>query len=104
MSGDTLKKDINKYNLIGEQKFYRFLLCEAINKLIKIRDGDFKSHISPEIDLLDYSDKFLFLYRRDDQEVYLKISRTFRKAAHKIYRIMLKKQMTERNLKFLNLV
>lgn len=104
MNADLLKKDfLDKYNSVGEQKFYRSLLCLAINKLIKIRDGD---HIgnSPELELLEYAERFLVLYRRDDKDIYLTMSRTFRKAAHKIYRIMLKKQMTERNAKFLNLV
>lgn len=105
MTGDILKHDfVDKYNAVGEQKFYRFLLCYAINKLIKIRDGEYKEASSPELEFLDYAERFLILYRRDDQDSYIGMSRTFRKAAHKIYRIMLKKQMTERNAKFLNLV
>lgn len=105
MSGDPLNKDlIDKYNSVGQQKFYRFLLTYAINKLIKIRDGDYKGTSSPELEFLEYAERFLQLSRREGDEVYLDISKIFRKAAHKIYRIMLKKQMTERNFKFLNLV
>lgn len=105
MTGDIVKTDfIDKYSALGEQKFYKFLLCYAINKLIKIRDGEYKGSCTPELEFLDYSEKFLVLHRRDDQQVYLAMSRTFRKAAHKIYRIMLKKKMTPRNAKFLNLV
>lgn len=105
MAESLLNKDfIEKYNSVGQQKFYRFLLTYAINKLIKIRDGEYKGSSSPELEFLDYSEKFLRLSRREGDVIYLDISRIFRKAAHKIYRIMLKKHMTERNIKFLNLV
>ena len=103
MLGDALRNDIDKYNSVGEQKFYRYLLCQAINKLIKIRDGEYKG-ISPEIEYLNYSERFLFLYRHEDDEAYLKLSSIFRKAAHKIYRFMLKRNMVARNSKFLNVV
>lgn len=104
MSGDLLKSNfIEKYHSVGEQKFYKFLLSYAINKLIKIRDEEYIG-TSPELEFLEYSERFLFLYRRENQEVHIEMSRLFRKAAHKIYRIMLKKGMTQRNAKFLNLV
>lgn len=104
MTVDIAKTDfVSKYDSLGEQKFYKFLLCDAINKLIKIRDGEYKGY-SPELEFLESAEKFLILYRRDDKEAYLSISKSFRKAAHKIYRMMLKKQMTPRNAKFLNLV
>lgn len=105
MSDALLNKDfIDKYNSLGEDKFYRFLLTYAINKLIKIRDGEYRGTSSPEIEFLEFSEKFLLLSRREGDEVYLNISKVFRKAAHKIYRMMLKKKMTARNIKFLNLV
>lgn len=105
MSDTLFKKDfIDKYNAVGEEKFYKFLLTYAINKLIKIRDGEYKGTSSPELEFLEHSEKFLLLSRREGDDVYLGISRVFRKAAHKIYRMMLKKNMTVRNIKFLNLV
>jgi hypothetical protein len=94
---------IDKYNSVGEQKFYRLLLSDAINKLIKMRDNDYKG-ISPEMELLSFSDKFLQLHRREGDVLHLELSRLFRKAAHKVYRIGLKVNLWERNLKFLNLV
>lgn len=104
MNNDALKKEyVDKYLSVDQQKFYRFLLCRAINKLIKIRHDEYRG-ISPEIEFLELSEKFMILYRRDDQEMYLDMSRLFRKAAHKIYRLMIKQEMTERNAKFLNLV
>jgi len=103
MNVDILKNDsIDKYHAIGQEKFYKSLLCGAISGLTKIKNGDFKG-ISPEIEFLSCSDKFLFLYRRESDVKYLELSRIYRRAAHKIYRLMLKKGMTKRNDKFLNL-
>lgn len=94
---------LEKYKLIGEQKFYRFLLTYALNKLISINAGTYKG-ITPELELLEYCDKFMVLYRRDGDFVCLEMAKVFRKAGHKIYRIMLKKNMTKKNNKFLNMV
>ncbi len=105
MNADTtFKQDfVDRYQSVGEHKFYRNLLSIAINKLIKIRDNEFTG-TSPEIEFISYSERFLFLYRRESDPINLELSRVFRKAANKIYRLMLKKEMTQRNPKFLNVV
>jgi len=104
MGVDVLKEEfVPKYLAAGEQKFYRFLLIYALNKLIAIEQGVYKGEI-PNLEFLGYHDRFIILYRREGDDVYLQVARIFRKAAHKIYRIMLKKRMTEINPKFLNLV
>jgi hypothetical protein len=104
MNERALKNDyLDKFFAIGGQGFYRYLICDAINKLIKIERNEYRG-ISPELECLNSSDKFLFLYRRENNEYYLDISRIFRKAGHKIYRLMLQKGMTEKNNRFLNLV
>ena len=104
MSVDVLKQTfIPKYLATGEQKFYRFLLIYALNKLIAIERGVYTGEV-PNVEFLNYHDRFIILYRREGEEVYLQVARIFRKAAHKIYRVMLKKKMTEINPKFLNLV
>lgn len=108
MSVEALKKEfIPKYLAAGEQKFYRFLLLYALNKLIfmnKIGKDSFKGK-SPELEFLDYYDQFIILYRREGEEIYLDLARVFRKAGHKVYRVMLKKKMIEKNMdRFLNLV
>lgn len=104
MSGDTLKQEyIPKYSVDGEQKFYRYLLLLGLNKLIMIEKGLYKG-ITPEIEFLEHYNRFIILYRREGDEDYLRIARLLRRAAHKIYRIMLKKKMTKINLNFLNLV
>lgn len=104
MGQDVLKQEfVPKYLSNGEPKFYRFLLLYALNKLIAIESGVYKGEL-PNLEFLNYHDRFIILYRREGDEVYLQVARVFRKAAHKIYRIMLKKKMTAVNDKFLNLV
>ncbi len=104
MSVEGLKQQfVPKYLTDGKEKFYRFLLLCQINKLVLISKGDYRG-ISPEIEYLEYYDRFIILYRREGEEGYLDMARLFRRAAHRIYRIMLKKNMTTRNPKFLNSV
>jgi hypothetical protein len=104
MNGDALKEEfVPKYLADGEQKFYRFLLVYALNKLIAIEGNSYKGEF-PNLELLSYYDRFIILYRREGDEIYLQVARLFRKASHKIYRVMLKKKMTEINPKFFNLV
>ena len=104
MSGDSAKTPyVERYHSVGEHRFYRFLLHYAVSKLIKISNDEYRG-TSPEIELLDHADRFLQLYRREQQEVFLELSRIFRKAAHKIYRLMLKRQLTTINARFLNVV
>ena len=104
MSVEALKKEfVPKYLAAGEPKFYRFLLLYALNKLIYIEKGTYKG-TSPELEFMDYYDRFLILHRREGDAVYMDLARIFRQAGHKVYRAMLKKNMTEKNLRFLNLV
>lgn len=104
MSPDSLKKEfVSKYLAVGEQKFYRFLLVYALNKLVLI-EKEVSLDMTPDLEFLEYHNRFIILYRREGEEVYLQVARIFRKAAHRIYRIMLKKDMTAPNAKFLNLV
>jgi|SRR5579885_847565 len=101
---EVLKKEfIPKYLAAGEHKFYRFLLLYAMNKLIMIEKGTFKG-TAPDVQFLDCHDRFLILYRRECEDVYLELARIFRRAAHKVYRMMLKKKMTTHNPKFLHSV
>ena|ERR1700686_957650 len=104
MSVDVLKQEfVPKYLASGEQKFYRFLLVYGLNKLIAFERGVYKGEM-PNLEFLEFHDRFIVLYRREGEEIYLKVARLFRKAANKLYRVMLKKKMTDINPKFLNLV
>jgi hypothetical protein len=104
MDLDGLKKEfIPKYQKVGNEKFYNFLITYAINKLIAIDKEDYKG-IYPDVEFLNYYEKFLILYRRESEDIHLDIAKIFRKAAHKIHRIMIKKQITKTNNKFLRAV
>ena len=104
MELDTLKEGfVPKYKEAGEHKFAQFLLIYALNKLIAIENKTYAG-ITPNVELLEYHDRFLTLYRREDDEVYLQMAKIFRRVAHKTYRVMLKKQMSDINPKFLNAV
>lgn len=100
---DNLKIFAVKYKELGAYRFYRFLMVHALNKLVLIDKNEYKS-VLPNLELIEYHDKFIILYRREGDEIYLEIAKLFRKVAHKIYRIMLKKNMTPPNRKFLTLV
>jgi hypothetical protein len=100
MSADGLKQE---YIAIGKDKFYRDLLISAFKNLILISKGGYRG-MTPEIEYLEQYNQFIILYRRDGDEGHLEIAKIFRKVAHKVYRIMLKKGMTTRNVKFLNSV
>ncbi len=104
MSIDSIKQEyFPKYIANGEQKFYKSILLLALQELILIQKGSFKGN-PPHIKYLDFYDMFIVLYRREGNESYIKIAKILRRAAHKIYRVMLKKNMTKKNIRFLNLI
>ena len=98
---ESKKLFLTKYSTVGSEEFYQFLLDYAHNRLAI---GKSSKVPSPEIELMEYYNKFLVLYRKERDESYLDIAKLFRKAGHSIYRLMLKKGIIERNNRFLNLV
>ena len=104
MSTESIKESlVPQYIAGGEEKFYRSIIFLALQKLILMQKGAYRG-LPPHLEYLEYYDRFIILYRREGDEVYRSIARMLRKAAHKIYRIMLKKNMTPPNPKFLTLV
>lgn len=104
MSVEALKsRFVPSFKAVGEKKFYRNLLVFATNQMMSMEKGLHKG-LSPELILLDCYDQFIILYRREGEDIYLDLARSFRRAAHKIYRVMLKKNMTQKSSRFLNLV
>lgn len=100
---DGLKEIVPKFVASGEQKFYRSIIMIALQKLILVEKENYRGML-PHLEYMEYHDQFLILYRREGDEIYLQIAKMLRKAAHKIYRIMLKKNMTTPHPKFLSLV
>lgn len=106
---EAKKLFVTKFSSFGNEKFYKFLLNYAVTRIINNeeskKDNQEVTGLSPELELMDYYERFLILYRRENEIVYLEIAKLFRKASHKIYRIMLKKNMIKKDReKFLNLV
>ena len=106
MSADSLKKEfVSKYKAAGEpNKFYRSLLFYALNRMVLVDQKQIKEKITPDVIFLDCHDQFLVLYRREGEAQYLDIARAFRRAGHKIYRVMRRKNMIPFNSRFLNVV
>jgi len=100
MREDVYKLFISKYKSMGEDRFYRFLLSYAMDKIANFEKKD----ISPEVELIGYYEKFLQLYRREGEIDYLELAKIFRKAGNKIYRVLLKTNSINKNNKFLNVV
>lgn len=100
MNTETKQIFIDKYASFGTERFLSFILEYAHSRtnFIGIKDK------SPEMELLNYSFRFLSLYRREGNAIFLDISKLFRKAAHIIYRNLLERGLIQRNKKFLNLV
>lgn len=88
----------------GESKLYNSLLSQSVKQIILLMNEDKKNKIYPDKMLLTMSNKFLKQYRISGDESYLKISKILRRAAHKIYRVLLKKHLVAKNNDFLNLV
>ena len=96
---------INKYASIGNEKFFRFLLSYAENRINTDKNlRKSKNYLSPEQELLEYYEKFIFLYRKENNIDLLNIAKIFRKAAHATYRMLLKDKLIKKSHKFLNLV
>ena len=104
MLDPLIKKDhLTTFLTLGEEKFYNLLLVVSVSKLAYLQKNDIKDK-SPEIEFLDYYEENLTLYRRNGEQLYLDLAKVFRKAAHKVYRSMLKKKLIKKNDKFLNIV
>jgi hypothetical protein len=98
----TDKQLTDRYQKDGNERFYRYLLGSAVERLVRIQAG--LDATSPEIELLEQAEHFLRLYRKEGVDCYLDISRLLRKAGHKVYRLMLKKNLTPKNARFLQVV
>jgi hypothetical protein len=104
MSIAFLKKEfLSRYLAVGPDKFYRELLTYCIKKIMEAQKEK-KENLTVNLELLDYYDQLIILYRREGDSNYLDLAKLIRKAAHKIYRVMLKQNLTNKNNRFLNLV
>ena len=94
---------VKSYLENGESIFYKKLLANSIKKITFLLQDSNKKNF-PHKELLDVSNFFLQAYRSEGDEIYLNICKICRKAAHKVYRVLLKKHLIKENNNFLNLV
>lgn len=81
----------------GEEAVYRRAIGSCF---VRLEDTN-----HPEIDLLDLSEAFLILYRRSGDIDYFTLSKAIRRAAHTVYRELLRMgHNDEINARFLNMV
>jgi hypothetical protein len=100
MLPDDTKLFLAQFSKIGCDRFYEFLVDYATSKIMK---GDLQDP-TPEVELHEYYENFMSLYRQDEDTKYLELAKACRKAANKVYRKMLEANLTEINNNFLNLV
>ena len=91
---------LGKYENIGNNSFYKYLLAYCMKKIVLVQEQEYKG-IYPHIEMLKYYDNSLKLYRRDGDESLMEMAKVFRKVAHKIYRVMLRKNLIATDNKFL---
>lgn len=104
MNVESFKKEfVPQYLSVGNDKFYRSILFVALQKLVLISNETYRG-VFPHLEYLNYYEQFIILYRREGDQVYIDIAKMFRKAAHRIYRIMRKKNMATLDVRFLNSV
>lgn len=89
-----------KYSSDGAIKFYDFLIEYAHNR---INNNELTSP-TPEIEFINYYERFLYFYREEENPLYLEVAKIFRKAGNKIYRDMLDLGLTNTNNKFFNII
>jgi hypothetical protein len=105
----TMKKEIiDRYlsllKIHGENGLYALLIYSGAVYNIKKIHGNISENLS-EVDLLNLSDNFFILFRKNGDNNYFLLGKVFRRAAHVLYRYLLKKDKSKNiNPKFLNLI
>jgi hypothetical protein len=100
--GLKLKRDVSERYVVllnnkGEDGLYRHVVGTGVMRSVKVPN--------PDLEILDMSEAFFTLFRRNGDEAYFIIGKVLRRAAHALYRQFLRinkeKQKSER---FLNVV
>lgn len=98
MDPEDVKKFLHKYSMVGDEKFYIFLVKFSLEQPFV------RGERSSALKLMDYHTIFLKLYRKEGDEIYSDIARVFRKAAHKVFRVLCRRGLESRNNVFLYLL
>ena len=101
MENKVLTPDyMGKYRILGRERFFNFIVVFGIDKLAKLKNKEYDG-VLPHIEFMDHYENILTAYRRGAGEEYLELAKTFRKAAHKIYRVGLQQKIIRKSNKFL---
>lgn len=101
-TNDPLNNEfVKKYKELGADAFYKLVLIEGLEVILKIHEDKYDG-VYPDIQLLTQYNKFLSLYRKYNKDIYLDVAKIFRRAAHKLHRVMVRKKIITKNDKFLN--
>lgn len=85
---------LKKYN---EEGLYRHAIGQGLMALAENPDAD--------LAILDYADAFFILHRRTGEEDYFRIAKALRRAAHVLYRELLRQNKNRKpSDRFLNVV
>lgn len=105
MEKASQQKFRKKFETVGPEEFYTLLCDYAKAKIEEIeKNSSLEENISPEAELLNLSNQFWQIYKREEKNIYKEISYVFKRAANKTYRMLLRKKMIKKSNKFLNLV
>lgn len=104
MQNTSKQHFIEKFETAGPEEFYLILFRYAEARIAENSVNKGSKGPSPEFELLNYSNQFFQIYKRENKEIYKLISYAFRRAANKTYRKMVKQKLIKRSNKFLNLV
>jgi hypothetical protein len=101
MQEDIRNIFLAKYAKAGNEQFFNFLVEYATTRVDNVHEI---KGATPELELMNYYDQFLEMYREDGEPIYLEMAKVFRRAGHKIYLLMVKREMIRKSEKFLNIV
>jgi|JI7StandDraft_1071085.scaffolds.fasta_scaffold540891_2 hypothetical protein len=96
-----MENEILKLYERGSEVLYAKLILDALSKIKSLPES---REEYPDLLLLKMAEAYLGIYRRDQQKKMLEISKVFRRAGHKVHRILVKKKKIKKNRKFLNIV
>lgn len=91
---------LEKFIIVGDHDFYIFLIEYGFQRINSYQANE----LSPEKELMNLYFTFLDYYRAEENEYYFSIAKHCRRAAHAIYREMIRQEVVEYNPGFLNLV
>jgi hypothetical protein len=96
LSQETINCYLSTLKNKGEVGLYRKIVGSGIINSLEIQH--------PDVEILNLSENFFCLFRRTGEHEHFLIGKVLRRAAHAIYRQLLRLNKIEVNARFLNIV